>query len=259
MFDSTILITTNSINGGPAPTIRFEYLPESVTLSTSATFEDHNLQFTSARFPFYQYSSVDEVSITVRVVAALANASFGVEDSGGTNSASGTAQVRNTRRADLISLARALYALTLPSDNTMQGQPPAQCNVFVGSIMAMSGVFKSMSITFNGPWDEVGAPTDMDVNFTFLPSEFYDSTKNMTGAPDNLTPVGSPTAYTQIRGPADESEYALTVTAHAIDANQIANPPIQPTQPATPPAQPTTPAAPPGTKPGQLIGTFKLG
>lgn len=38
-----------------------------------------------------------------------------------------------------------------------------------------------MSITYNGPWDYDGSPTDMTVEMGFMPSEFYDSTSNKIG------------------------------------------------------------------------------
>jgi hypothetical protein len=185
--------------------IKFDYLPESLSFGVSATFQQNEVPFTSARWITYDHSDIEEVSLTIKVVAGCNNCI--TRFSGNTNLSKyltrGSLVSAKYERVSLITLAQMLYSLPLPGSNPdvnfANALPPPTCRLTVARMFSGPGAFTGCSIQFNGPYDYDGSPTDMDVSLRFLPSEFYDSTSWQTGqAPTHLTPVSTPSGATQL-------------------------------------------------------------
>lgn len=211
----TIWITTtqssSTVNG---VTLEFDYLPESVTFGVTADFEQHPVTFTSARFLQYQESNIEEVSLTVKVVAGCNNCItyFQGKTMGSNYLNWGNLVSSKFERVSLINLAKLLYALPLPANNYSEDlpNPPPTCRLTVARMFTAPGAFTACSITFNGPYDYDGSPTDMDVSLRFLPSEFYNSDipgPGVTGDISGYNVQSSPTGESQITG---GYPYALT-------------------------------------------------
>ena len=211
------LSTTAQIN---AVSIQFDYMPEDVSFGVSATFIPHQITFTSARWLQYQYTDIDEVSLTVKVVAGCNNC---ITLYGGNTAVSGFLNTGGLRvgryeRNNLINLAKALYSLPLPGSNDFvdgKGSPPPTCRLIVGKMFSGVGAFTRCSIKFNGPYDFDGSPTDMEVSLGFLPSEYYDSSSFPgSEAPANLKPISTPDGQQQMQGGPTGTDarypYALT-------------------------------------------------
>ena len=185
--------------------IKFDYLPESLSFGVSATFQQQEVPWTSARWITYDHSDIEEVSLTIKVVAGCNNCI--TRFSGNTNLSKyltrGSLVSAKYERVSLITLAQMLYSLPLPGSNPdvnfANALPPPTCRLTVARMFSGPGAFTGCSIQFNGPYDYDGSPTDMDVSLRFLPSEFYDSTSWQTGqAPTHLTPVSTPSGATQL-------------------------------------------------------------
>jgi hypothetical protein len=176
-----IYITTEIATAASKVALRFEYLPESVRFGTSAVFQKTPIQETSAAWLVYANSDINDVSLEVQVVAGLNNAicmsAASVAPERGISGLGGLTRGRSVR-ATLIRIAQFLYSLPLPQKNAMtgMGKPPPTCRLTIGKYFSGVGAFSSMNITFNGPHDYDGSPTDMMVNMTFMPSEYYDAT-----------------------------------------------------------------------------------
>jgi hypothetical protein len=205
-----------------AATIQFDYMPESVSFGVSAAFTDTPIPMTSGRWLSWQNSSIDEVSVTVKVVVGCNNCItyYGGNTPGSDYSYStkGVLVTGKYARNSLIKIAQLLYSLPLPGSNgtspDANGQgmalasPPPTCRFKVGKMFSGVGAFTGVSIAFNGPYDYDGSPTDMEVSFRFNPSEFYDSTLLQTAlANPGIVPTRTPTGETLIAG---NTSYALT-------------------------------------------------
>lgn len=195
--------------------INFSYLPESISMGVSAQYNATPFTFSAAKWLIYDHSDIEDISLTVKVVAGLNNAvySMGANITGGSFS-----PVVAKKRVDLITLAKFLYAFCLPGDNQYPSTPPAASQLIVGNFCNVAGAFKSMHITFNGPYDYDSSPTDMTVDMSFIASEFYnssqpgtsigtagadyagkpDSIAQETGAQGQFSPSKTMSAYTEI-------------------------------------------------------------
>jgi hypothetical protein len=185
--------------------IKFDYLPESLSFGVSATFQQQEVPWTSARWITYDHSDIEEVSLTIKVVAGCNNCITFF--SGNTKLSKyltrGNLVSAKYERVSLITLAQILYSLPLPGSNPDanfgNALPPPTCRLTVARMFSGPGAFTGCSIQFNGPYDYDGSPTDMDVSLRFLPSEFYDSSTWQTGqAQTHLTPVATPSGATQL-------------------------------------------------------------
>ena len=196
-----------------AVTLQFDYMPESVTFGVSANFEQAPIQYTSARWLSFDHSDIEEVSISVKVVAGCNNCItyFGGNTKGSQYTVRGGLTSAKFTRNSLITLAQILYSLPLPATNDLpgKGMPPPTCRLKVGSMFSGVGAFTRCSIAFNGPYDFDGSPTDMEVSLGFLPSEFYDSSsfKAMITTSTGLLPHSTPTGAQLVSG---SDSYALT-------------------------------------------------
>jgi hypothetical protein len=196
-----------------AVTLQFDYLPESVSFGVSATFDQAPIQFTSARWLTYNHSDIEEVSLTVKVVAGCNNCLtyFGGNTKGSQYGVRGGLAASKYVRNSLVTLAQILYSLPLPATNDLpgKGMPPPTCRLKVGGMFSGIGAFTRCSIQFNGPYDYDGSPTDMDVSLGFLPSEFYDSSsfQKMIESSAGLLPKSTPYGARQVSG---NDSYALT-------------------------------------------------
>jgi hypothetical protein len=198
--------------------IQFDYLPESVSFGVSAIFTPTPIPFTSGRWLSYENSEIDEVNLTVKVVAGCNNCItyFGGKTAGSNYQVPSGLTAGKFVRNTLIVIARALYSLPLPGNNLgVNGNPVPTCRLKVGKMFSGVGAFSSCSIQFNGPYDFDGSPTDMDVSLRFTPSEFYDSTTMVSAkfnpgngnTQTNFGPRGTPTGELLLSG---KDPYALT-------------------------------------------------
>ena len=196
--------------------IQFEYMPDSVSFGISADFTPQAIKFTSARWLVYDHSDIEEVSLTIKVVAGCNNCitRFGGSIKSSNYLNAGPLVTGRYQRNTLITIAKALYSLPLPSNNNFyksdnSAMPPPTCRLIVGKMFSGIGAFTRCQIQFNGPWDWDGSPTDMDVTLGFLPSEFYDSAGG-EGAESHfakpfdegklLEPENSPTGESELTG-----------------------------------------------------------
>ena len=196
--------------------LSFDYMPENVTFGVSATFNQAPISYTSARWLTFNHSDIEEVSLTVKVVAGCNNCitRFSVNTTNSQFLSNGGLVAGKFKRNTLIVLAQLLYSLPLPSNNQFalnveESKPPPTSRLIVGKMFSGVGAFTRCSIVFNGPYDYDGSPTDMDVSLGFLPSEFYDSTgfTQMIASSAGLIPKSTPTGESQVTG---DSPYALT-------------------------------------------------
>jgi hypothetical protein len=242
----TITISTTMASAGNYCSISFEYLPESISIGTTAVFTDTPVPFSAVRILTYDHSEIDEISLTVRVVAGCNNAITRLSGGGGSTDPSVPSGLvaAKTYRNDLITVARLLYSITLPAQAAANSQPPPTCQLTIGTVFSGVGAFTGMKITHNGPWDVDGSPTDMDVAFTFKPSNVYNS-NNAAGAG-----VGSGDAGVYSNAPCGANEvsgdnvapYALTVAGN-YQSTTVSNPNSSntpSTQPSISPELPTT-------------------
>jgi hypothetical protein len=170
---STVQNTGTAANKNSV-SLEFEYLPESMSFSVSANFEKHPLPLTSARFVIYNYTDIDDIQLSVKVVAGCNNAIVNYSAaSGKTWALFGTTQAAKKTRNDLITIAQYLYALALPpSNNPGGGSIPPTCNLTIGPYCRVMGYVQSVGIKYSGPYDWDGSPTEMDVDLNFCPTEF---------------------------------------------------------------------------------------
>src|SRR6202008_4573358 len=125
---STSFATSNAVK------LEFEYLPEEASFGVNAQLDDTPVSFTSARRLTYSYSEIEEVSLSVKVIAGCNNAVtyFGGNLTVGTGALSNLGGFVATKhqRVALITIAQLLYSLPLPSDNSgtgAGGTPPLTC------------------------------------------------------------------------------------------------------------------------------------
>jgi len=200
--------TANTFNG---VSIQFDYLPESLSFGISAVFNPQPIPFTSGRWMTYDHSDVEEVSLTIKVVAGCNNCItyFNGNTTGSKYQQRGGLTSGKYERVSLIALAKMLYSLPLPGGNPNENwSPPPTCRLTVASMFSGPGAFSGCSINFNGPYDYDGSPTDMDVSLRFMPSEFYNSSVGQTGGvTSDMTPTASPTGSSQLTG---NYPYAIT-------------------------------------------------
>jgi hypothetical protein len=211
----TIYIATSLVSAMQnGISLKFDYLPESLSFGVSANFNQNEVPWTSARWITYDHSDIEEVGLTIKVVAGCNNCI--TYFSGNTKLSKyltrGNLVSSKYERVSLITLAQILYSLPLPGSNPdanfANALPPPTCRLTVARMFSGPGAFTGCSIQFNGPYDYDGSPTDMDVSLRFLPSEFYDSSTWQTGqAQEHLTPVSTPSGATQLTA---NYPYALT-------------------------------------------------
>jgi hypothetical protein len=239
----TIRISTVSANAFAddtvAVTVEFEYLPESLSFGVTANYEKHPLPLTSAQWVMYSYTTIDDISLSVKVVAGCNNAIVNYSSTedmswGLFASLKATKTVRN----NLITLAKLLYALTLPPTNDPgAGSVPPNCNLTIGPYCRVMGYFGSVNIKFSGPYDWDGSPTEMDVDLNFTPTEFtaLNDPKQATGAdgaainPSVLQTMSGISEIKPINNP-----YAIWVGQNTNPAAPAAPPPSStPSSPST--------------------------
>lgn len=139
----TIVITTvKKEDSANACSIIFEYLPDSLSFATTANFTPTPIPFTSARMLFYVNSDLNEVSLSVRVVAGCNNAITMISSNTSTSgfTARGGAVATKTVRNGIMKVAKLLYSLTLPATNDLNGNPPPTCNLTVGPFSPQSAL-----------------------------------------------------------------------------------------------------------------------
>ncbi len=151
--------------------LTFEYLPESLTFSTSNDLKAIPLAMTNSQLLVATHGRIDDIQVSVKVVAGCNGAicSFAKNTVKSNYTViQATAKVAETR-ADLVTIAKMMYSLTLFSST---GKPPPYCNLVIGPFCGCTGAFSAVSINYNGPYDLDGCPTDMEISFTFMPSEY---------------------------------------------------------------------------------------
>lgn len=245
--------------------LQFQYLPESVSFGVSAALEAHPIPMTAAQFLQYSNSKIDDISVNIKVAAgcqgALVTYSSNTSTSG-FSALSGGTTIRT--RADLMSIAKFMYSLPLPgsassgyptlNDQTgtssttgaTNGYPPGVFNLIIGPYCGCTGAFSAVNITFNGPYDYDGSPTDMDISFTFMPSEFWVQAAALDENP-SLTNFQSRTTMTsdaEVSGLAPgKLPYAIWVGVQQANAGGVQSIPDKPSTPSTT-APSTVPAFP---------------
>ena len=181
MADTYPQISIYTLNPGDnACSMIFDYLPESVSFSVTANYDDTPLPMTAIRILVYKHTVIDDVNLTFTVVAGCSSAiTYLAKNEGG----KGTAAVTSTRNS-LIKIAKYLSSLALPLQNLGSGQgskPPPSCRLTVGPFFSCVGGFTNISIKYEGPYDFDGSPTNMEVTVGFKASQMYDSNSNAGG------------------------------------------------------------------------------
>lgn len=179
----SIQITTTFANSDPkgqklqAKTIVFSFLPDSFRVPVKSQFDRKPISMSASQFLLYKYTETPTIAFSVRVVAGLDD--FKVE--GGTVSSEPVNSPNHLTR--MRTFARELYSLALPERTSpFPGTAPPKSVLTVGAMFKGVGVFDGVDIEFFGPYDEFGRPQEMEVNFSFLPSQFYDPVgQNQTG------------------------------------------------------------------------------
>jgi hypothetical protein len=115
----------------------------------------------------YDHSELPDISFSLRIVAGIDNASV-------TNYYSGSSRVIN-ENISMATLVQELYQCVLPQDSTYStGAPPPKSVLSVGSMFCSAGVFDSIDPEYFGPYDQYGNPQEVEIQFNFIPTQFYD-------------------------------------------------------------------------------------
>lgn len=221
---------TASAGNSNAVSIEFEYLPESVSFSVTAQYEKHALPLTSARWVLYSYTDIDDINVSVKVVAGCNNAIVNYSSYQGTLwSLFAATKAAKTIRNDLITIAKFLYSLALPPTNDPgAGSIPPSCNLTIGPYCSVMGYVQSVNIKYSGPYDYDGSPTEMDVDLNFTPTEFTALNDPNQGASFNLTSMQTMAGVPEVSGTVP---YAIWVGQNTNSAAPAA-PPVSASAPA---------------------------
>lgn len=216
--------------GGVGWRITFNYLPNSFACGVSADFETKPIPLTSARLLLYKNTNIDEINLSMVAVAGIANAA--VDYGPG----------KTVSRLNLLLLDKYLKSLALPSDNDLAaGKPPATCQLIVGKFINYVGAFTGIRTNGIGPYSNDGCPTKLEIELSFMPSEFYNS-NNRVGidggsftsandasggtsnapSPAGFTSTNSPTVANTI-GSGSNNDYVLKVGNAASTSTNISS------------------------------------
>jgi hypothetical protein len=209
-------------------TLTLGFLPDSFRLPIKSEYERIPFPLTASQALVYQGTTPPEINFSVKIVAGLDDFHVIRASKGGQQE---TQQLDYLDRLKLLS--QELYSLALPESSiygTGSMRPPPKSVLTVGSMFRGAGVFDSVEIEFFGPYDERGRPNEIEVNFSFLPSQFYDPSKGGNPVGINMTSAASADDKKALSGVGELSsgelnnKLALAPSGAAIDAYKTMQP-----------------------------------
>lgn len=164
-------------DSGDFKRIRLDFLPDSFRIPIRNSFQRVPIPLTSSQFLLYEHTEVPVIQFRVTIVNGLDTHETSKPVTGVQDSLRNTGDKYNRDYGhEFNRMCRHLYSLSTPlTPGLSRSRPPPRCVLQLGGVFRATGVFETIDIEYRGPWDTDGSPLEADVDFTFHPSQFYDS------------------------------------------------------------------------------------
>lgn len=136
-----LIILPNDATSDETPvTVKFQTMPERITDTKSAAFDDARIIGRSSPLKTYQFSSARKINLTLEFFASLESKDLDATTNGANN-------VKKT--------VNTLRALVNPNYTSSVIQRPRKCLVRVGDNIALIGFCMHVTVTYRGdyPWE----------------------------------------------------------------------------------------------------------